>query len=228
MNANEDVRRAIRAQIRHMAESAAQLPPGDARVGACLESAFAYAQYRSSDGGPVIQNTGAVLALGILLGHPSLENFIGPIAGDRMVLRTRHALGDVTLRGRSDWAKHFFLSAGLALLSNETLSDAAGVLKEELDAEAGGSGFSFADLLADRSGTTFALMATRSEKSATALQQRLATGFEIDAFFPQAADLPEGIPDSELQSSYGGVGGREYNRIAAEIERRVKNCAAYR
>ncbi len=53
-------------------------------------------------------------------------------------------------------------------------------------------------------------------------------GFHVDEFFPPAADLPEGIPDAELQSRYGGVGGEPYRRLIAEIERRIAACAAYR
>ncbi|MHC4581849.1 MAG: hypothetical protein ACYS14_10355, partial [Planctomycetota bacterium] len=98
----------------------------------------------------------------------------------------------------------------------------------ELDAGRGGSGFSFADLLADRAGTTFALRATRDAASAFAMQDRLARGFRIEEFFPPAADLPEGIPDAELQWRYGGVGGRAYNQLIDEIERRIAACAAYR
>ena len=67
----------------------------------------------------------------------------------------------------------------------------------------GGSGFSFADLLADRAGTDFALAATRDEPT---------------------ADLPEGVPDAQLQSDYGGVGGRRYKQVVDEIERRLAGC----
>jgi hypothetical protein len=119
------------------------------------------------------------------------------------------------------------VSAALTVLTAVAPSNAAGLLKEELDAD-GGSGFSFADLLADRSGTAFAEVATRDEESALAMQERLARGFRVDDFFPSAADLPEGISDAQLQSRYGGVGGAPYRHLTAEIERRVAACAAYR
>jgi hypothetical protein len=60
------------------------------------------------------------------------------------------------------------------------------------------------------------------------MQSRLAGGFRVDEFFPVAADLPEGIPDAQLRSHYGGVGGEGYNRLVEEIERRIAGCAAYR
>ena len=119
------------------------------------------------------------------------------------------------------------MAAAIALFSNEIVSDAAGLLKEELDSDIGGSGFSFSDLLADRAGTIFAVRATCDGSSARAMQERIIRGFKVDDFFPPAADMPEGISDAELQSRYGGVGGGNYNRLIAEIERRIAACAAY-
>jgi hypothetical protein len=83
-------------------------------------------------------------------------------------------------------------------------------------------------LLADRAGTSFAGVATRSEASARALQARLDAGFHLDDFFPRADGLPEGIQDAEFQRRYGGVGGDGYRRLESEIERRVADCPAYR
>jgi glycopeptide antibiotics resistance protein len=225
---SEEVGAAIRAQIRNLQAQAKNMPRGERRFGAALETAFSLARSRSKDGDPIIENRAAIFALGIVLGHPKLARFLGPVVESRAINQTRRALGRVTIRGRRDWMQHFLVSAALALFSTEAVSDAAGLLKEELDAGKGGSGFSFADLLADRAGTTFALAATRNEAAARAMQDRLARGFRMDDFFPPAADLPEGIPDSELQARYGGVGGKEYQRIVAEIERRIARCEAYR
>ena len=164
----------------------------------------------------------------MLLGHRRVEEFLGDVFPDGYDHTARQALRRVTVRERSDWTKHFCVSAAIAVLSDEVVSDAAGLLKEELDSDTGGSGFSFADLLADRAGTTFAARATRDNVSARIMQERLSRGFRVDEFFPQAADLPEGIPDAELQSHYGGVGGQAYNRLIDEIEQRIAACAAYR
>ena len=60
------------------------------------------------------------------------------------------------------------------------------------------------------------------------MQESLARGFQLDDFFPEAADLPEDLPDAELQAAYGGVGGAGYQRVVDEIERRVAACPAYR
>lgn len=222
----EDSSPALRDAVRACALRLLAAPDagdGDARFGAMLRGAFAWA---AEGDDPVARNRAALLALGILRGHTKLERFTGPVLEPADWDRAPR-LGVPTLRGRDDWVKHFLVSAALTVISAEKPSDAAGLLKEELDAD-GGSGFSFADLAADRSGTTFAAVATRDDASARAIQERLGRGFVVDDYFPPAADLPEGIPDAELKAKYGGVGGALYLRTAEEVERRVAGCAAFR
>ena len=216
------------AHARHLVEVAARLPSeGEARFGAALQAAFTYARERSGKGDPVLENRGAVLALGILIGHWRVQTLVGPVLDKESLQAGLHAYRGLTLRRRNDWTKHFMVSASLTVLSAGTVSDATGLFKEELDAD-GGSGFSFGDLVADRSGTNFAQAATRDEAAARAMQTRLAAGFRVDDFFPPAADLPEGMQDAEFQARYGGVGGAEYRRVVEEIERRLARCEAYR
>jgi len=227
-SASEDVLASTRAQVEHLLAVVSQSPDMQPDFGVCFETVFALARERSVSGDPVIENRAGIFTLGMLLGHPRIEEFLGPVLADLDNGAARQVLRRVVLRGRSDWTKHFCVSAAITLLSDELVSDAAGVLKEELDADIKGSGFSFADLLADRAGTTFAIQATCDEAAARTMQDRLACGFRVEEFFPPAADLPEGIPDAELQSRYGGVGGEGYNHIIKEIERRIATCAAYR
>jgi hypothetical protein len=225
--AGEVMREAVYAQLDRLLEVLPAAPLGDARFGRALETAFALARERSAQGSAVEENRAALLALGVVLGHPRLAPAVGEKLDEERSGQVERVRAGTTLRGRDDWPRHFTVSSALTVLSAVAPSDAAGVLKEELDAD-GGSGFSFADLLADRAGTTFAEVATRDEASAAAMQARLARGFKLDDFFPSADGLPEGIPDAELQSRYGGVGGPLYRRQADEIERRVSACAAYR
>ncbi|MHC4165396.1 MAG: hypothetical protein ACYSWQ_00365 [Planctomycetota bacterium] len=193
----------------------------------CLATAFALARSRSIDYNPVVENQAAILALGVLTGHPRMESFIGPVLSTPYKYAAQRTVDRVVLRDRSDWARHFCVSAAITVLSQEAVSDAAGLLKEELDADEGGSGFSFADLLADRAGTAFAISATRDEAAARSMQDRLAGGFDIEEVFPPVDGLPEGISDAELKSRYGGVGGEGYCRLIDEIKRRISTCAAY-
>jgi hypothetical protein len=221
------LREPVAAQVAAILDAVAGAPRGDARFARAYEAAFALARDRSREGAAVEENRAAVLGLGIVLGSSRLAPFVGDVLDAQQKQRAASLRAETTVRGRADWTRHFSLSAALTVLSAVAPSDAAGLLKEELDAD-GGSGFSFGDLLADRAGTTFGALATRDEAAASALQLRLAGGFQVDAFFPPAADLPESIPDAELRARYGGVGGPLYERYAREIESRVAACAAYR
>jgi len=218
---------AVHAQILNLISAAPKMPRNsEARFGATVRTAFRFAQDRSPQNRAVEENRAGLLALGIALGHPHVETLIGRFMDESTRNALRSAFDGTTLRKRSDWPKHFFVSAGLTVIAERNVSDAGGLLKEEKDA-AGGSGFSFGDLLADRAGTTFAQVATRDETSARALQARLAQGFKVDDFFPKAEDLPEGIQDADFQARYGGTEGEGYRRLAAEIERRIARCPAY-
>ena len=221
--------RAALAQIyvQHMLAGVAELPAGDARFGACLRRAFALAAERSQRGSPALENTGAIAALGVLMGTPSLALVVGVTLNPADHRPARQLYKTARVRNRIDWVQHFLVSATLTALSIEAVSDAAGLAKEELDAD-GGSGFSFGDLLADRAGTTFGATATRDDASARRMQERLARGFDVDDFFPPAADLPEDMTEAQFRARYGGVGGEGYLRLREEIERRVAACAAYR
>lgn len=213
----------VRAHVRHLIRDSRLIPPGDRAVAEALRSALAFAQSRSSESSAVLENKASLLALGILLGHWRLQTLVGRVAEPEDWRAVGPALRNPRMRGRNDWTRHFFVSAGLTVLSQESVSDAAGLFKEELDAD-GGSGFSFADLLADRAGTCFALAATRDEAAARAMQQRVAEGVRIEELFPPAADLPEGITDTELERKYGGVGGAGYRRLTDLIESRLPWC----
>jgi hypothetical protein len=215
-----------RVHYRHLVDRAETLPEGDQRLAAFVRQAFTLAKKRSLNNDPVMENRAAILALAILLGHGRVESFVGQVTDGEHRAAARRCVGNVTLRGRGDWTKHFFVCAGLALVSSGTISDGVGLFKEELDAGEGGSGFSFSDLLADRAGTLFALAATRDKESARRMQERLSRDFQVDDIFPPAADLPEGISDASLQTDYGGVEGKRYKQLVEEIERRLQGCAA--
>jgi hypothetical protein len=215
---------AVRAHARHLVDVSTRIAPGPLAVDEALRSSFAFAQARADENGAAAENRAALVALGILLGHDRLQAAVGPVLEPADWRKVGPALRRPTLRGRKDWTRHFFVSAALTALSAESVSDAAGIFKEELDAD-GGSGFSFGDLLADRAGTCFAIAATRDDDAARRMQERLAAGLGIEELVPPADGLPEGITDAQLERQYGGVGGTAYRRLAEAIERRLPGCA---
>ena len=226
-DANPKLLAATREQIERIVSAAEALPEGRARFEVFLQTAFEHAKSRSGEADPAVENAAAIYALGIVLGDPSVEEYLGRITDADLRRRSGRQLGRVTLRERNDWTQHFCVSAALALLGSEDISNVAGELKEQIDAASGG-GFSFADLLADRAGTTFASAATRDEASARTMQDRLTAGVTVGDIFPPAEGLPEGISAAELKSQFGGIGGNGYRKIEREIFQRLDSCAALR
>ena len=207
--------------LRHLLAISADSPPGVDRFGLLMQAAFALAVERSAHNDPLLENRAALFALAILLGHSDLEPFVGELLDPEQKIQARQMIGTVALRGRQDWARHFLVSAALVLLSNESTSDRIGLLKEQLDSQDGGSGFSFADKLANFAGTRLATAAIRDEASARDVQARLARGFEVDAFFPPADGLSENISAADFQGRYGGLDGQGYRKVLDEINRRL-------
>ncbi len=228
LGAHPDLIEATRSYVHHLIESAPAMPRGEERFGAFLHTAFAFAMQRSVRNDPIAENRAAIYALALLLGHSKIELLIGPVIDQVAERQAEKNIGRVTLRRRVDWTKHFFVSSVLAIMSTGVASDAVGLLKEELDAGWGGSGFSFADLLADRAGTLFALAATRDEYSARQMQQGIVADFQVGDVFPSARGLPEGVTDQQLAKEFGGIQGEEYKKLEQEIERRLESCRALR
>lgn len=186
----------------------------------------AFRRARDSHNTPTDANRAAILALGIALGHVNLERVVGDCwAGDSRVYVYRIPRQS-SLQDRSDWARHFWVSAALTLLVDNQFSDAAGVFKEELDSLDGGSGFSFGDLMADRAGTEFARTAISDAATARAIQRWvLDPGTDLNQLMPPAGDLPEGLSEAEFAEQFGGVDGANYKELVAKMEERLREVA---
>jgi hypothetical protein len=172
----------------------------------------------------VLPNKAAILALGVILG----EERVAEVAKRKIDLSRKGEIeairNRITLRGRNDLARHFWVSAALSVLSDESRSMTVGIGKEMMDATPGGSGFSFVDLTADRAGTLLAGAATSDAKSARDLQLRIRRGVVIADFFPEFQGLPEGLSSDQFQAEYGGLGGEKTGMIVEEIQRRLAAC----
>jgi hypothetical protein len=223
-----DVTDEARLYAQHIIAVARTAPRGEGRLGHIIESTFTLARQRSTSDDAVRENRAAIYALAAVFGHPAIQRFTGPIVDDQADPRWHRQVGYPPLRGRGDWTRHLFLSAGLTLLSNEGVSDAVGLLKEELDAAIGGSGFSFADLAADRAGTRLAGVATRDAAAAAAVQSMLADDFRPALILPEIGDLPEGLRDADMEARFDGVGGVRFEQLVSDIERRLDACPALR
>lgn len=192
-----------------------------ASIAELLQPLLQLAAQRSADGGDAAaEHRAALLAMALYALGPAVADWAPP------QIRTPAArtLG-VNLQMRPDLALHFIVSAVIAAESGTPLADAVGTWKELADARRGGSGFSFADLLADRAGTRFGAMAVRAPAQ---LQARTAAGLADGQLLPGIDGLPEQLPEDAYNARYGGPLGAGHQRLLAEIEARLDALPLYR
>ena len=175
------------------------------------------------------ENHAALLALALYFGDDKFEWLIGQVANlsTENLARRAQLRASVTLANRVDLQKHFVYSMALQLFANVTTSDAIGEFKELLDANKGGSGFSFADLLADRAGTRFALLATKDEATAKSVQHYFATPVLENVFMPEHLDLPEGISEADFKRYYLNINSMQYREMVGNIDQRLLALPLY-
>lgn len=227
-NIDDDLYRAARMTGLHILETADEIPEGDAGFAKLMEEAFAFAGDNSLGRSPVLPNRAAILALSVILGEGKVATVAMREVNLASLSQAKKLRRRITLYGRRDLSRHFWVSAGLTVLANDAKSMTVGIEKELMDATPGGSGFSFVDLTADRAGTLFAVAATRNEASARAMQARIQKSVVITDFIPNPLDLPEKISGDDFQAKYGGLGGKRTEEIAAEIRRRLAACEGLR
>lgn len=197
---------------------------GDRLAGYYVRAAAAEAGKLSSE-----QRRSLLLALGIALDDTSVlrsfpltrkavQQVDPPWALDGRL----SVLGEPTLRGRPDLVKHFFVSAALVAVAGPEAAHAAGLAKEALDSQ-GASGFSFADLAADRAGVRFA---QRVLAGALPLDV-LAKNFRVDLFMPSVDGLPERLPAAAFQEQYGGVSDPRFQEQVEAIDALINRMPAY-
>ncbi len=206
-------------------ERKAEIHSGPDRLAGAITAAFELSREEGASADPVEENRVALLALGGSAGHPSLLT----LAGFPDVAEDAGALGrelDVVVFRRSDWARHFLVSAGLTQIGPAGMTEQAGAFKERLDA-ASGSGFSFSDLMMDSAGARFGRNATRNPDAARRMQARIAAGIVDADLVPDVAGLPEGLSQARLEAEFGGFSGAAFREMEAEIERRLARLTLY-
>lgn len=173
-------------------------------------------------GDAAAENRAAIIALAFFVNGKGLAAVI-PAAREWPKPEARN----VTLAGRHDFAQHYSISAAIAASADSPLADAVGLYKEVDDAQ-GGSGFSFNDIAADRAGVRFGELATMNLGGAQKVQRAAAGRFSASDLLPEIKDLPEFMQEAEFKRRYGGIGGVEYKKMMAEIERRIAALTVFR
>lgn len=168
---------------------------------------------------------GALYALALYCGSDDFGQVIGVGLPDYMQGRG-NGCERTHLGLRDDLKRHFALSAGLyAVTTSGQAAFGVGELKELLDADAGGSGFSFDDMAADAAGVRFAEAFLAAPRSAW--PQMLARIITEDDVLPSLDGLPESLDGAAFRARYGDVDSPAYAEAVAEIGRRVSGLPLY-
>jgi hypothetical protein len=132
-------------------------------------------------------------------------------------------IGKPAVHGRHDLCQHFAVSGALTAVAGPRAAEAAGLLKEMLDARPGGSGFSFADLSADLAGVAFAQEMLRSPRRLA----EVVRSFAVADFVPPPAGLPEGLSQAEFARQYGSTSDERFRRKQEEIRKAIRALPGY-
>lgn len=133
--------------------------------------------------------------VGTLRTFPGTSSLVSQLETDEQRRTRIDVLGHPTMRDRPDLVKHFFVSAHLAATMGGSAARGMGLMKETLDAQ-GGSGFSFADMAANRAGIVFAEKLLANELTL----DELTNSFVVGNFIPEIGELVEGLQGGDLQS----------------------------
>ena len=132
----------------------------------------------------------------------------------------------LSLIQRGDLAAHFLVSAAITVSAGGGMGDLLGLFKE-MDDSRGGSGFSFADLTADRAGVKLAKLSQNSSLHAKLLQQQMSAALKESDFMPRIDNLPEGIMELQFKTRYRDLDSESYRMIDNEIDSRIAACRIY-
>lgn len=163
----------------------------------------------------------ALWALIIRYGNPKFGRFVG--------IAEKIKRGEAkTLKWREDLALHFLYSAFLQLNSGAETAFSIGEIKELIDSNAGGTGFSFADLVADKAGLTFAEYITNPANDLPKVVLKLAQAQSESIFMLDIKQRPEGISEQEFVGQYKSINSPEYKKVIKQIGRQIQQLPLYR
>jgi hypothetical protein len=179
-------------------------------------------QRSNAEGGdPREENRALILVLGTYANGKNLSPAIFSAEdAPKLVMR------EVLLNKRVDAAQHFTASAVLVIAGHKAFADMVGLAKEFNDTH-GGSGFSFIDLAADRTGAVFGKKAVESEASARLTQDILSLAVDESAFMPDFRDLPENLGAEEFARQFGDAESPPFQEMKTKIEARIAACKLY-
>ncbi|MEM6330986.1 MAG: M12 family metallo-peptidase [Planctomycetota bacterium] len=226
---NQPTRRVLAAVV-ESATGLASLPEATRPAGDALTERYVRAAAAAAVRLPADQRPKALLqGLGIAMDDtatlrslPQTERMARSVEPEKARRQRLAVLGAPTAAGRRDLAKHFFVSALLTATTDAGTADRLGVAKEGLDSS-GGTGFSFADIAANRAGIRFAELVLSGRLRC----EQIAQDFRLSLYMPAVEGLPEGLAAAELVDRFGGPGDERFDAQLAEVDRRIDSLPPY-
>ena len=172
--------------------------------------------FAASGGEVVTANRIALAALPLFLGEPRSLQLFGGLSPTMERCGGKGASA-IKLGAREDLPHHWAVSAALAEGLGTTPTAAIGGWKELSDSLPGGSGYSFVDLAADRSGFRFGRAAT-DPATADAVRRHIATISADGLLPPTMLTLTESLSAEDFKRSFGGEGSPRYRAMLARID----------
>lgn len=170
-----------------------------------------------------------LMSVGIAVGDPEQLNKLPAIAPALARIETPAErsirsgyIGKPTAQGRHDLARHFTVAAMLVGLQGRESAETLSMAKEMLDSN-GGTGFSFADLAADKAGMHLA-----SELADGRVKlETLASEFTAKDYLPDVSTLPEGMTTMQFINQFGGMNDPRFQDMIERIEKSVRMLPPY-
>lgn len=168
-------------------------------------------------------NAAAFVALGMLLVDERVGDLARVTGAD--IARCHVQPITVAIYGRSDWPKHWILSAALAVSAGTQLSEAAGEWKELADSLAQDrrvsigdpGGFSMADLAADRAGFRIARLATEAG-NADRMAAQLSKAIPQQLLPHQLVTREDSLTNRDFTLRYGAIDDSRFHNRLKEID----------
>ncbi len=179
-------------------------------------TAFPTLLKRAIGGGRPGEERAALVALAMITVSPEVGRMVGDVR-PFMHKCVGMATG-VTLSKREDLPKHWALSAALSATYGADISAAMGTWKEVADSGKGGSGFSYVDLAADRSGSLVGELLSDPTR-AGAMRAWLAEADEGKLLPIHELALAEGLDEAEFRRRYASTESAAYAKQVARIDR---------
>ncbi len=217
---SEDMLNTMNAYTQHLSIVVPNITISQPSLTTLLQPMFNHAAKRSQNNDPVLENRALFIVLGAYMLNKNIPEFMGSPNAAVLVYK------DFYLKNRSDLSKHFLVSAALTALADPSIAHAIGLEKEMNDSD-GGSGFSFADLAADKAGVTLANTALNSARYARLVQQRLASSTLESDFMPDIHHLPEGLQNLNFKRIYNNTESADYKRVIKLIDQRIARGGIY-